>query len=210
MANLTQYPAENISGGNHLQVMAWNRFSNSSISLQPYIKRMVQDPFILNSLGSGAKHNLVATEQFLIAGLNKFSSPMRGQLISSVKKNRIDIFGGDLSYGKINDPLLKIQQDNIYYQQKKVDTSTFNDTSKAYGFDRIPSHSFIFGAWVEHGILAMLFFVSMSDLEHVSFSEALMLNIFSISVSLSLTSTTAESNFCISFKSRTKLNALVP
>lgn len=48
---------------------------------------------------------------------------------------------------------------NIYFQKQDIDISNFDETSKAYGFDKIPSHSFFFGSWVEHGILASCFFI---------------------------------------------------
>lgn len=48
---------------------------------------------------------------------------------------------------------------NIYYQKQGIDIAIFDGGSKIYGFDKIPAHSFFFGSWVEHGILAALFFL---------------------------------------------------
>ncbi len=116
MSSLYLYPAESLPAGLHLLSVAWNRFSHSSFAAQPQIERLSRDPYILESLGPDAPNNSLATQQFLIAGLNKFSSPIRGQLLSTIKKHRVDIFGGDLSYGRISDPLLTINQQNIFYQ----------------------------------------------------------------------------------------------
>ncbi len=59
---------------------------------------------------------------------------MRGQLISSIKSKRVDIFGGDLSYGRIHDPLLILQQSNIHYQPA---TQDYQDASGIYQTSRI-------------------------------------------------------------------------
>jgi len=134
MSSLHLYPTDSVLGGQHLQVMAWNRFSQSSYAVQPDIEKLVHDPYVLASLGPDTNKNLFATQQFLIAGLNKFSSPMRGQLISTIKNHRVDIFGGDLSYGRINDPLLVLQQSNVHYQPA---TQNYQDACEVYQSSRI-------------------------------------------------------------------------
>lgn len=134
MSSLHLYPTDSVPGGQHLQVMAWNRFSKSSYAVQPDIEKLVKDPYVLASLGPDADKNLSATKQFLMAGLNKFSSPLRGQLISTIKNHRVDIFGGDLSYGSINDPLLVLKQSNIQYQPA---TLNYHDASSIYQSSRI-------------------------------------------------------------------------
>jgi len=134
MSSLNLYPADSLPGGQHLQVMAWNRFSQSSYAVQPAIENLVQDQYVLASLGPNADKNLLATQQFLMAGLNKFSSPLRGQLISTIKNHRVDIFGGDLSYGRMNDPLLVLQQSNVHYQPA---TQNYQDACGIYQSSRI-------------------------------------------------------------------------
>ena len=134
MSSLNLYPAVSLAGGQHLQVMAWNRFSQSSYAVQPAIENLVQDPYVLASLGPDADKNLLVTQQFLMAGLNKFSSPLRGQIISTIKNHRVDIFGGDLSYGRINDPLLVLQQSNVHYQPA---TQNYQDACAIYQSSRI-------------------------------------------------------------------------
>lgn len=134
MSSLHLYPANEIAGGHHLQALAWNRLSQSSCSLQPYLNNLAKDPYVLNSLGPDSQENFQATKQLLIAGLNKLSSPMRGELISTIKNHRVDIFGGDLSYGRIKDPLLILQQSNVHYQPA---TQNYQDANSIYQSSRL-------------------------------------------------------------------------
>ena len=134
MSSLHLYPTNELAGGHHLQVLAWNRFIQSSCNLQPYINKLANDSYVLASLGPDAPENFLATKQFMMAELNKLSSPMRGQLISTIKKQRVDIFGGDLSYGSIKHPLLKLQQSNVHYQPA---TPKYKEASSIYKFSRI-------------------------------------------------------------------------
>lgn len=121
MSGLNLYPSETVTGGRHLNVMAWNRFRQSSYAIQPKIKEIIEDPYFLSSLGKEFTENKLALQQFMMAGLNKFSSALRGQLISTIKDYNVNIFGGDLSYGRINDPLLIIRQSNILYKPATID-----------------------------------------------------------------------------------------
>lgn len=134
MSNLNLYPAESVPGGHHLRVLAWNRFSQSSYKIQNEIEKLAKDYYFSSSLGPEASKNLSATTQFLIAGLNKFSSPMRGQLISMIKTHQVDIFGGDLSYGRIQDPLMILRQSNVHYHPA---TLNYQDTANIYKASRI-------------------------------------------------------------------------
>jgi hypothetical protein len=47
----------------------------------------------------------------------------------------------------------------IYYNAQSFDYTSNQSIIESMDEDRIPSHSFFFGAWVENGILAMLFFL---------------------------------------------------
>ena len=134
MSSLNLYPAESITGGHHLKAMAWNRFCKSSYAIQPAIKNLVRDSYFKTSAGLENFDNYLAAEQYLIAGLNKLSSPMRGQLISTIKKQPVNIFGGDLSYGRLSDPLLILKQDNIYYNSA---TSDYQYSNIIYQSSRI-------------------------------------------------------------------------
>ena len=134
MSSLNLYPTQSLMAGHHLLAAAWNRLCQSSYAIQPQITNLLKDPYFTSTLSINSVENLVAVEQFLIAELNKLSSPMRGQLISKIKNHRIDIFGGDLSYGKFNDPLMKIKQDNIFYQNA---TDNYQDACEIYQNSRI-------------------------------------------------------------------------
>ena len=50
MSSLNLYPAESVTAGLHLQVMAWNRFCNSSYAIQPSIKKLIEDMYFLKSI----------------------------------------------------------------------------------------------------------------------------------------------------------------
>ena len=134
MSSIKGYPSESLPAGLHLEAMAWNRLSRSSFEIQPQIKCLMENQSFMDSLGPAARLSKLATQHFLVAGLNKFSSAMRGQLISTIKQHRVDIFGGDLSYGRIKDKLLKIDQSNIYYQPA---TTNYQNASKIYKSSRI-------------------------------------------------------------------------
>lgn len=77
----------------------------------------------------------------------------RTEIFSSLEAIQDSPFIGHGSWKK------DLKYTNIYFQKQSMDVSTFDDTTKTYGFDKIPAHSFFFGAWVEHGILAALFFL---------------------------------------------------
>ena len=134
MSGLDLYPAQDLSAGLHLKALAWNRFSNSQFHIQPELDKLINTDSIRLNINSESKYSGSVFKQFLMAEINKMSSAIRGEYIRSVKHHRIDIFGGDLSYGKINDPLLKISQNNIYYNSHTIDYST---TSKIYNNSKI-------------------------------------------------------------------------
>jgi hypothetical protein len=109
--------------------MAWGRYSSSKFQIQPKIKELSENEYIFHK---DEKKNLIDSygiQQYLVASLNKLSSAIRGDLIRSIKDKRVDIFGGDLSYGKINNPLLKIDQQNVHYNAATVD---YQSTQEIY------------------------------------------------------------------------------
>ena len=134
MSSLNLYPSNSLPAGQHLKTIAWNRLRQSSFNMKSDIEKLMNDKFFLNTLMPDFNNDLIATEQFLIAGLNKFSSPMRGELISTIKSLRVDIFGGDLSYGRMSDPLLILRQSNIYYNPPTLD---YQNAQKIYQSTRI-------------------------------------------------------------------------
>jgi hypothetical protein len=121
MTSLSLYPAETLIAGEHLRSLAWLRYSSSRFQIQPKLKEISEDVSIFHELGKNEPINSIGRQQFLIANLNKLSSAIRGDLIRSIKDKRVDIIGGDLSYGTIKDPLLKIEQENIFYNPATAD-----------------------------------------------------------------------------------------
>ena len=121
MSSLKLYPESQLQSGHHLAAQAWQRLSDSSHAIQPAIKHLASDNYIASQHGQGLQAHPSAIHQYLIAGLNKLSSAYRGELLSKIASQRIDIFGGDLSYGKLSDPLLVLDRPNIYYQPATTD-----------------------------------------------------------------------------------------
>jgi spore maturation protein CgeB len=69
-----------------------------------------------------------------ISNLNKLSSAFRGDILSQIKGHKLEIIGGDLSYGKIVDPLLKFNVPHITYHSA---TSNYGDTKTIYNKTRL-------------------------------------------------------------------------
>jgi hypothetical protein len=126
MSGLNLYPAESIIGGHHLMSLAWSRFSSSAYPVLPRLRQLAEDSNFSNSLCNGDEYAPLLVQHFLIANLNRFSSALRGQVISTIKSESVIIFGGDLSYGRIDHPLMKINQDNIHYQPSTQDYQSAN------------------------------------------------------------------------------------
>jgi hypothetical protein len=121
MATLNLYPTETLIAGEHLRSMAWGRYSSSKFQIQPKIKEISENGYIFQKDENKNLIDSFGIQQYLVASLNKLSSAIRGDLIRSIKDKRVDIFGGDLSYGKINNPLLKIDQQNVHYNAATMD-----------------------------------------------------------------------------------------
>jgi hypothetical protein len=114
MAGLTNYPIESMQQPHHLLSLAWARLSLSNSPLQPRLLEISDDiEARQNSLEEKFPRN--AIQQSLVANLNKLSPAFRGELLSKIEGTEITIVGGDLSYGRMNHPLLKISKKNIKY-----------------------------------------------------------------------------------------------
>lgn len=123
MSGINLYPFESLIGGKHLQSIAWSRYCDSAFHALPKIKELATNEFFLDTIGIPSEDQKFAIEQYLVANLNKLSSAYRGEIISNINKHSINIIGGDLSYGKINNPLLLIRKDNIKYHPATADYS---------------------------------------------------------------------------------------
>jgi len=115
MANLKDYPSDGSFLSSEIKKLAYKRAQSSIFKIKPEIKNIYNNPNFNLGKGDYSDYFDFAIEHFIIAELNKYSSAMRGELISQIKSERVDIFGGDLSYGRIKDPLLLINKPNIYY-----------------------------------------------------------------------------------------------
>ena len=64
----------------------------------------------------------------------QLSMAYRGEVISNIKNHTIDIYGGDLSYGTIDNPLMRINRENIRYHPA---TNDYSNTAEIYARSKI-------------------------------------------------------------------------
>lgn len=123
MSGINLYPFDSLVGGKHLQSIAWSRYCNSAFEALPKIKELTVNKFFLDTINIPFEDNKFAIEQYLVSNLNKLSSAYRGEIITNINKHNVDIIGGDLSYGRIKDPLLLIDKENVKYHPATMDYS---------------------------------------------------------------------------------------
>ncbi len=133
MASLKEYPTDGLLCAGHLEALAWGRVSRSTFQIQPHLHSLVSEPFVRRSFGT-VELGAAVLQQCLVANLNKLSSAYRGQLLSVVKSIPIDIIGGDLSYGRLNSPVLKLSQGNVRYLPATAD---YADAATVYRSSRV-------------------------------------------------------------------------
>lgn len=133
MSGLHLYPVTADDLGHHLIGLAWNRYSQSTFKIQPEIERIANDSFISESLDFPIAHGL-SKHRYLMQLVTKFTMAYRGEVISNVKRHSVNIYGGDLSYGTIDNPLLKISRDHVTYHAATVD---YANTSEIYQKSKI-------------------------------------------------------------------------
>lgn len=133
MSSLSAYPIDSIFAGHHLISLVWQRVSKSEFEIQPAIWSLINDNSLMDHLGL-TKYNPLAVFQYLLQEVTKLSMAYRGEIISKIKDFEISIYGGDLSYGSINDPLMKIKQSNVQYLPA---TSDYQDTRSIYKSTKI-------------------------------------------------------------------------
>ncbi len=133
MSSLKYYPIESLHAGHHMASLAWSRLSNSEFNIQNEICRLRDDPLIHSSIFKESSSK-TAEFQFLMHEITKLSMAYRGDLINSIKNNFVDIIGGDLSYGTMNDPLLKLCSGNVKYHPA---TQDYNQTKIIYNQTKI-------------------------------------------------------------------------
>ncbi len=128
MASLSAYPKDHLIASHHMISLAWQRTCHSTFKIQPEIWKLANDPVFSKSLDNST-HEPLAIFHFLLHEITKLSMAYRGELIGKVKNAEVVIYGGDLSQGQINDPLLKITQSNIKYLPP---TSNYKLTESIY------------------------------------------------------------------------------
>jgi hypothetical protein len=133
MSGLSEYPISRDELGHHLIGLTWNRYSKSTYNIQPEIDNLCEDPYILQKLNSPICHKL-SIHRHLMQLVTQFSMAYRGEVISNIKNHVIDIYGGDLSYGTINNPLMRINRNNIIYHPA---TNNYADTASIYADSKI-------------------------------------------------------------------------
>jgi hypothetical protein len=120
MSNLNAYPADSLNANHHMFAMAWQRTAHATFPIQPQIWELLNDQSFKNSYGTDRYHNL-ATFQFLMHEVTKLSMAYRGELIGKINDFDVAVYGGDLSYGRSDNPLMKIKKENIHYLPATTD-----------------------------------------------------------------------------------------
>lgn len=133
MSGLREYPITENELGHDLLKIVWNRYSKSTFEIQPEINRLCMDPYVLKKINAPICHPL-SIHRYFMQLTTQLSMAYRGELISKIKNHAIDIYGGDLSYGTIDNPLMKINRDNIKYHPA---TSNYSDTNMIYAKSKI-------------------------------------------------------------------------
>lgn len=133
MAGLALYPMQQEDLDHHLIGLAWNRYSRSSFQIQPEIDRLGKDEFLSSAMKLPVAHHL-SKHRYLMQLATKLTMAYRGEVISNLKNHTVHIYGGDLSYGTIDNPLLKINQKHVLYHPA---TSDYSDTAAIYANSKV-------------------------------------------------------------------------
>jgi hypothetical protein len=113
--------------------LAWARLSNSAFEIQPEVNRLAKNWHIYH-YGNEKYYRTLSVFQLLMHEVTKLSSAYRGELLSTINNQQLHIIGGDLSYGKINDPLLKLNKPNVSYLPA---TQNYSDTRLIYAKTKV-------------------------------------------------------------------------
>lgn len=133
MSGLRAYPTESLLVNHHMMYLAWARLSNSSFEIQPEIERLAEDWHTYHHVNEKIFRSL-SVFQLLMHEVTKLSSAYRGELLSTINNQHLHIIGGDLSYGKINNPLLKLNKPNVSYHPA---TENYGDTRSIYSKTKV-------------------------------------------------------------------------
>lgn len=133
MSGLGLYPLSRADMGHHLMALAWNRYSRSSFKIQPEIERLEKDEFLMRAMNLPAVHQL-SRHRYLMQLATNLTMAYRGEVISNLRNQIVHIYGGDVSYGSIDNPLMKIDREHVVYRAATID---YSSTASIYAKSKI-------------------------------------------------------------------------
>jgi len=129
------YPIETIDYGRLAMAATWNKINRIDFNIEEFFfENLEKNPLLAKEI---CREKIYPKEVYFyhfISSLNKLSSAFRGDIFRNIKNHEIDIIGGDLSYGKLSDPLLKFDVSNIKYHNA---TNNYADTKLIYNQTKI-------------------------------------------------------------------------
>lgn len=129
------YPIDTIDYGRLAMAAAWNKLNRLNFNIEDFFfENLESNPHLAKEIGKGKIYPKDVYFYHFISSLNKLSSAFRGDIFGSIKNHEIEIIGGDLSYGRISDPLLKFDVPNIKYHSA---TNNYADTKLIYNSTKI-------------------------------------------------------------------------
>jgi hypothetical protein len=135
MTSTRSYPIESIDYGRLAMAAAWNKINRLDFNIEDFFfENIKSNPLLLREVGKGKIYPKAVYLNHFISSLNKLSSAFRGDILANINKHEIEIIGGDLSYGRISDPLLKFNLPHIKYHPA---TGNYADTKLIYNKSKI-------------------------------------------------------------------------
>ena len=135
MTTTKLYPIESLNYGTLAMGAVWNKVNKSNFNIENYFYDHLQvNPILKRLVDPEVNYPDDIYFYHFIANLNKLSSAYRGDILKLLIDKRIEIIGGDLSYGKIDNPLIKFDQSNIFYHPATLD---YNSTMSIYNESQI-------------------------------------------------------------------------
>lgn len=135
MTTTKLYPIETIDYGRLAMAAAWNKLNRLDFNIEDFFyKNFENNPLLAKKAGKEKIYPRDVYFYHFISSLNKLSSAFRGDIFGNIKNHEIEIIGGDLSYGRISDPLLKFDVPNIKYHSA---TNNYADTKLIYNKTKI-------------------------------------------------------------------------
>lgn len=135
MTTTKLYPIETIDYGRLAMAAAWNKINQLNFNVKDFFfENFEANPHIAQQGSNKIIYPKDVYFYHFISALNNLSSAFRGDIFNSIKNHEIEIIGGDLSYGRISDPLLKFNAPNFKYHSA---TTNYADASLIYNKSKI-------------------------------------------------------------------------